>query len=283
MVDENQNADINVLIDEALRKIGRNVLIFQQIESLLKFMLKNNHFDGTPSDIVGTRETRSEDVNVKTMGALKKDFIDEILSDAGAPPIEPEEVPQSWRISFTFTSQFDSESFAALSENLNVMVKERNDLIHHFLPRWQPESPERLAIAIRYLDQQHKKVLPMLDHLQSVSESMKISTQAMSQFLTSDQGKNQIELIWLQHSPLINLLREVAEQKARPDGWAYVSDAGRLAHIHEADSVTRIKELYGHSTLKQLLIASELFDINDEPLSNGQFRTLYRLKPISPY
>lgn len=48
--------------------------------------------------------------------------------------------------------------------------------------------------------------------------------------------------------------------------------------IYEPDAVTRMEERYGHSTLKQLLIASELFDVLDEPLSNGGFRTIYRVK-----
>jgi len=63
-----------------------------------------------------------------------------------------------------------------------------------------------------------------------------------------------------------------------PTGWAYLARAGQIARIHESDEVTQIKERYGHSTLKQLLIASELFDVLDEPLSKGGFRTLYRVK-----
>lgn len=281
---EDQTLNKRALSDEVLRRIGRNVLLFQQIENLLKFLVANHHFDGAPGDIVDRRQTRADEVSGMTMGVLKKHYADEIRADAGVPPNEQdEEVTQSWWMSFTFKTKLDSELYEAQNASLKVMVKERNDLIHHFLPRWQPESPERLAAAICYLDQQQEKVLPMLEHLKSVAESMQKSRQLMVQFLDSDEGKHQFELVWLQHSPLVNLLREVADQKARSDGWAYLSDAGRLAHIHEADSAARIKELYGHSTLKQLLIASGLFDIHDEPLSNGEFRTLYRLKPISTY
>lgn len=118
----------------------------------------------------------------------------------------------------------------------------------------------------------------MFEQLKLVTKSMQDGRQVMAEFLTSDEGQRQFELIWLQHSPLVSLLREVATQKARADGWAYLAHAGQVARIHESDAMTHIKERYGYSTLKRLLIASELFDVLDEILSNGRFRTLYRVK-----
>lgn len=266
-----------ILGDEVLRKIGRNVLLFQQIEGLLKFLVANHHSDGSSTDFAERRREWVEAVQGMTMGVLKQHYTDGILSDAGESTKEPEESAQSW-ISITFSLKAKSEFYNSQGASLKLMVNERNDLIHHFLPRWQPESLEHLAAATSYLDQQREKVLPMFEHLKSVAESMQETQQAMGDFLRSDQGKRQFELIWLQHSPLVTLLREMAIQKARPDGWTYLSHAGQLARIHEPDAVTRMEELYGHSTLKQLLIASELFDVLDELLSNESFRTIYRVK-----
>jgi hypothetical protein len=48
------------------------------------------------------------------------------------------------------------------------MVKERNDLVHHFLPQWQAHSTEQMEKASTYLDQQREKVLPLFEHLRSV-------------------------------------------------------------------------------------------------------------------
>ena len=39
-----------------------------------------------------------------------------------------------------------------------------------------------------------------------------------------------------------------------------------------------IKERYGFKTLKKLLVGCETFDVFDETLSNGRFRTLYKNK-----
>jgi hypothetical protein len=38
-------------------------------------------------------------------------------------------------------------------------------------------------------------------------------------------------------------------------------------------------ERYGHRTLKKLLRATELFDIEEEPTARGGTRTIYRINP----
>ena len=272
-----QVSHMKALSDDVLRKIGRNVLLFQQIERLLKFLVTNHRADGTAIDFVERRQRRAGKIQTQMMGKLIEQYADGILSDAGEPPKEPEEVTQAW-VSYTFTTTGDSDFYEAQRADLELMVRERNDLIHHFLPRWHPDSLEHMTSASYYLDQQREKVLPMFEHLKSVAKAMQQTQKKMAAFLASDEADRQLELVWLQHSPLVALLQEVATQEARPDGWTNLADAGRLARIHESDEVAHLKERYGHSTLKRLLIASDLFDVLDEALSNGSFRTLYRVK-----
>ncbi|MBL0168450.1 MAG: hypothetical protein IPP85_15605 [Propionivibrio sp.] len=279
-MDENdQNSHKNALHNEVLCKIGRNVLLFQQIEGILKFLVSNHHADGTMADFMERQQKRDKKVQKQMMGTLVEQYTEGILSDAGEPTNEPEDVTESW-VSISFKRTGDKDYYDSQKADMKLMVDERNNLIHHFLSRWHPESVEHLAAASAYLDQQRDKVLPMLEHFKSFTKSMQESRQAMAAFLASDEGERQLELIWLQNSPLVNLLREVASQKARPDGWTYLSDAGRAAFIHEPDAVKHMKEQYGHSTLKRLLIASELFEVLDEPLRNGNFQTLFRLKRL---
>jgi hypothetical protein len=267
------------LSDEVLRKIGRNVLLFQQIEGLLKYLVTNhrvdtNYCEGTTSaDLVARQQKRAAKVQKQMMGTLVGHYTDSILSDAGEPVLEAEDTTHI-RIITTFTIAGDSDFYESRRADMKLMVDERNDLIHHFLPRWQLDSLGHLEMAVAYLDKQREKILPMLDHLQAVTRSV----QEAFTVLASDEVQCQFELLWLQGSPLVELLREVSVQKARPDGWAYLSHAGQIARIEESDAVKHLKERYGHSTLKGLLIASELFDVKDEPLSNGGFRTLYRVK-----
>lgn len=86
--------------------------------------------------------------------------------------------------------------------------------------------------------------------------------------------------MWLQASPLVALLSDVATQIQRKDGWTYLAQAGDLAAKNLPEEVKALKERYGFKTLKKLLAGSEMFDIFDEPLSGGRFRTLYRKKEM---
>lgn len=263
--------------DEVLRKVGRNVLLFQQIEALLKFLVANHRRDGNTSNFEERLQQRTEKAHKQMMGKLVEQFTDGILSDAGEPNAEPEEQNQVW-MSFTFTTSGDRKFYEAQRADMKRMVDERNDLIHHFMPRWQPDSPEKMAEAAKYLDEQRARVMPMFEHLRSVSKALIDVGQSMGAFMASEEGQRHFELILLQHSPLVSVLKEVAEQKHRADGWAYLADAGRIAWLQEPEAVMHMKERQGHATLKKLAVASDLFEVFDEPLPNGGYRTLYRPK-----
>ena len=155
------------------------------------------------------------------------------------------------------------------------MVDERNKLVHHFLPRWHPDSPDHMTDAISYLDKQREKVMPVWEHLVSAVNAR----QKAVSFMASDEVTRNLELQWLQISPLINLLHDIASQICRSDGWANLAHAEKLARIQMPDDVLNMKEIYGYDSFKKLLIASELFEILDEPLSVGKVRTLYRIRP----
>lgn len=68
--------------DEVLRKIGRNMILFQQIEGLLKLLLGNSHVQGTASDLMVYQGQRMEEMKKQMMGPLIKQYIEEILSES---------------------------------------------------------------------------------------------------------------------------------------------------------------------------------------------------------
>lgn len=265
------------LSDELLRRVGRNLLIFQQIEGLLKFLLANHQGDGTPDNFLARQQALAEKLKTKTMGGLTKQYADRVLSAADEPGPDPEETTEGW-ISSRFTVTGSSDSHESQRANMQMMVDERNDLVHHFLPRWRPDSTDRMTKALAYLDEQRGRVVPMFEHLKSVSQSMQKARQLTASLAASEGYAIAFELVWLQQSPLVSLLRDVALQNPRADGWAYLADAGRIARLREADAVLNMKARYGHATLKRLLVAAALFDVFDEPLPGSGSRTIYRLR-----
>lgn len=260
--------------NDVLLKVGRNVVLFQQIESMLKLLISVHHNEGAMDTFAEQQQKRSEKIHTQTMGQLAEQYKNGILSDTEIPSKEPDNLKIPY-FSFTFRLAGDSDFLKSHQSNLEVLVNERNALIHHFLPKWIPDSQEAMTEAAIYLDQQREKVMPMFDHLKASVKALQI----MATSFNSEEFGGVFELVWLQGSPLISLLREEAVNLARPDGWVNLADAGQIAKSREFDEVKHMKERYGHSQLKHLLIASELFEVKDETLPKGGFHTLYRVKP----
>lgn len=259
-----------------LRRVGRNLLLFQQIEGLLKFLLSSHKAGGTPQDFNKRQQKKIDSINKTMLGHLVDKYGTEVLQDAGVEVAE-EESPADW-ITFSFRISGDSEFVESMRRDMKLMTDQRNELVHGFLPRWQPDSKEKLEVALDYLDIQREKVLPMHEHLRTIAGHIQESRTKILEFMASEEYQKQSELIWLQASPLVSLLRDVATQIHRKDGWSYLAHAGDLANKELPEEVRSLKDRYGFKTLKKLLVGSEMFEVFDEPLSDGRFRTLYKNK-----
>ncbi|BDT67442.1 hypothetical protein os1_16180 [Comamonadaceae bacterium OS-1] len=275
-MDEREEAEKSeALGDEVLRKLGRNLLLCQQVEALLKTLVAQHYVDGTSEDFSQRQQHKVEKVQNQTMGQLVGQYSDGILE--GKPLPDKEMATDVW-MSFRFTQTGSPDFHATQLANLKMVVDERNALVHHFLPRWQPASPQGMAAASAYLDQQHEKLLSIRDHLRNTAKGLENALQTLARFMATEECERSSELVWLQNSPLVAVLRQIAIDGARPDGWTYVADAGRLARVLASDAMEHMQERYGHATLKRLLVASEIFDVKEEPLPNCGSRTLYRVK-----
>ena len=264
-------------VDEVLRRIGRNLLVFQHIEHLLKHLMSNTRFEGTVTSAQANHEERRTKIHKQTLGQLAGQFADDVLADAGERDA-PENISEAW-FSFGFTIQTDSAFVEQHTAEMKVVVDARNDLIHHFLPRWSPTSEESTRVALTYLDEQRARVLPMRDRLQGFAKALQDAATAHAEFVASPEGVRQFELQWLRHSRLVLLLGELATRTKRVDGWTVLATAGQIVWREEPDELKHMAERYEHRTLKKLLQATELFDIEEEPTARGGTRTIYRINP----
>lgn len=214
------------------------------------------------------------------LGQLVEKYVTEVLCDAGEDM--PEDDRFDVKFAFSFRVAGDTASIEMMRRDLKLMTEERNDLVHHFLPRWKPDDQTALNEALIYLDAQREKILPMHEHLKKTVLDWYQGKKTLSDFFASSEFEKQIELFFLQSSPLVCLFCAVAAQFQRKDGWTYLSQAGGFAAKELPDEVKALKKNYGVSTLKNLLVASEMFEVFDEPLVSGTFRTLYKVLPIKP-
>ncbi len=264
--------------DDVLRKVGRNLMLFQQIEAMLKFVLSNGRVQGYAEEFGEACQRRATSVKNRTLGQLVRQFGDDVLTSADVDSGAPEELEKAW-MSFTFNLAGDAAYYERTKADFAAVVAERNELIHHFLPRWNPNSSESTAAAGLHLDRQREKVLPIRDQLQSVIASLQDGLREQAEFIASAEGLRQLELSWLQQSRLVLLLGDIAQQLGGLDGWTPLGTAGRLVQAHAPEEVAAMKERLGQPTLKGLLLAAELFDVRDEPTAKGGVRTVYRIKP----
>jgi len=268
--------ELIILTNEVFRRVGRNLYNFQKVEQMLKFLVANGNINGPAKELKELQKTLADSLHKLTMGQMAGRFMEDILSDAGDIEDESEVITETWfsfKMRFVPTDPLNTE----LNDGLRSVVEERNNLVHHMLSHWDKTSLESTNTILKQLDEQREKLIPVYQQLMSMVQDLENGRKATADFLGSTEGKQALELAWLQQSPTVRLLSECVKQLGRMDGWLPLATAAHVIRQHEPEDVTRIKERYGYSTLKQLVIASQMFDIQDEPTTKG-FRTVYRLK-----
>lgn len=269
---EEKSSHANEAADDAQRKIGRNLLCFQHVEHLLKFLLFNRQWIvgiGQGTDIQERREAK---IRAKTMGQLVGQFAEELLVLEGEQPEPPTltDVGTGW-LRITFGNAHDSECRKKLQAELEALVSKRNDLIHHFLPMWNSTPMDNIH---QHLDQQHEELRPILDRLKADAQALQDVKKQLAGWLASDEARHAIERSWLLGSPLVVLLDDIARQRG---GWMPLDLAGQLLRQHKPEDFARMQERYGHKTLKRLLMATQLFEVADLSTGKGS-KPAYRIK-----
>lgn len=269
-------------VNEVHRKIGRNMMLFQQLEYLLKHFVASSSFSVSVSKLGLVKTEPTTRVQKLTLGSLVGKYLEtsstESFEDLGDESDELEDTTMVFLSYKYHTQYYDAASFEAKKEALAQMVSDRNQLIHHLLPQFDAKSLESCVQIGKQLDGQMEQVLTAIDELKEVNNSRDQVNKTLVQFMMSDEGKRQFELSWLWQSRLVLLLGEIASQNARTDGWCSLSTASHRIRQEAPEEVALLKNKYGHKSLKALILATEMFNLHEEPTAKG-LRVLYRLKP----
>ncbi|MBS0423033.1 MAG: hypothetical protein JSR71_01060 [Proteobacteria bacterium] len=244
---------------------------------MLKMILGNSQVQGYARELAFKQEQRINGMQKDMLGQLMQRYFDEILSTPDDELQGPHDLAEPW-LSCSIKITGDVAFAESQIQAFEIVREERNQLVHHFLPYWHPDSPENLILASDNLDKQREKILPVWEHLRSVAETMRQARQTLAGYMASNEFGQQLELLWLQQSSLIQLFCDIAMQTGSSDGWTCLAQAGKLVHMQLTDDVVRMKATYGHHSFKKLLIASNLFEIWDKALPHGGSRTFYRIR-----
>lgn len=264
------------LRDEMFRKLGRNLLNFQKAESLLKLMVPRMSVRGVPGEWEASLNRQVEGAQMSTLGCLIGKLLDLGLPASDEPDVHPDDAANGW-MSVRFRLPVADGDEEVVRADLQWMLDQRNELVHHFLVRCLPESRERLEQACVWLDEQRERFRPIYDKLFDWVRGIAQAGQTMASAETADL----MESLILRQSALAEALRDTAQKHARRDGWTYLSMGREAARRQAEDDFLHMKERYGYGLLSDFVRATDLFEVREEPTWNGGTQTMYRLKPPS--
>ncbi|MEQ1559889.1 MAG: L-threonylcarbamoyladenylate synthase [Methyloglobulus sp.] len=274
----NSESGVDKVKNEVLRKIGRNVILFQDIERMLKFLtIAGSHF-GYLSELPALLQRKADTIQKLTMGQAAGLFLGNMYSDIEEYK-ETEEELKEIRLSFQFNVKCDGSSFETKKQMLSSIVADRNELIHHFLSKYNLQTIESCLEAEECLDQQRDKILPQHKELLNLVKYLRETLKEYDELVNSEEFQKQLELVNVRQSIVVQLLEDVSKQMARPDGWALLSLAGQLVKQHAPEELVAFNKKHGSITLKKTIVATGLFDLKEESTSKGGVRLLYKLKP----
>lgn len=256
---------------EVQRKLGRCMIRLQQYERSMKALVANIAVEGPPEKLQDIRDKQVLCANTKTLGTLIGMFTGSYLNVAapqGQPAPEDAEADdnspnQAW-VRMNFSMAMSPERHAQTKQALAELVDMRNDLVHHFLERfdlWQ-ESGCRTADA--HLDSCFEQIDGHCMELMGWAKSMERARALSASVMQSQQFEDAIlhgigpdGTVHWPISTIVECLRN-AEQVCAIDGWTLLNSA--IEHIRGSHSDQTPKR-YGCGSWRHVIHASQQFDI----------------------
>lgn len=263
-------------VDEVLRAVGRNLLLFQQVEGLLKFLLVHAQGGGYAATLADERTKRSERVHRQSLGQLIVQYTEE-LGGGARPLAEPAQPSKPW-FSYTFEIEAHPDFPSLHAEVLASLLRERNQLVHHFISSKDLGSADGRFAALADLDRQRDLIDALREPLTRIVKDLELTARAMGEHFASAEFRQTVESALAAANPLVALLREIAVSGSGAGGWTLLSTAGQLLRLRAPEDVDALFKRNGHRTLRSFLEASEEFEVREETTARGGIRHVYRPK-----
>jgi hypothetical protein len=166
----------NELRDVAFRKIGRNLVNFQQFERALKLISVRSHVRGYASELAKIIRDKDKDIDRKPLGWLVQDFLKTVYSNHSFNDGPANELDEVW-MSMSLRIESNKNSIRHRRRQLRELVKERNLLVHRLLANFNPDSVESCGKLIRLLDEQVDRLEPHYQSLMGIIGNMQAAQQ----------------------------------------------------------------------------------------------------------
>lgn len=260
---------------EVLERIGRNLLLFQQAERWLKYLAARKRISGMSDEFRSNAEKLKRQVAGETLGTAVRRTI--TSADPGEQARIEAAVLATGRshleVGFSFTGP-EGEPDVEWQQQLEAMVEDRNELVHHLLDRFDLGTVDGCHKAGAHLDRQHARHAPVVEELRRRCADVLESAKMLVELLKREDFQAEFLHGHLRHR-LEEVLRTVAAGRARDDGWTHLSLAGNMLAEEEPGLLKRLEQAFGNRGLKQAVAAMDGWELSEEPTKSG-FRVLYR-------
>ena len=115
------------------RLIGRNVVLLQQMEQMLRHLLVNTNISSEHGSLVAQTKARAESVGTRGMGGLIKDYSKQVLQTGQLP-----EEDDGSHFSLSFKVNQDGITEEGREQQMKRIVAARNQLVHDLQFHWVP-------------------------------------------------------------------------------------------------------------------------------------------------
>lgn len=167
--------ELSAIQDLVKLRVGRNLLLLQQIEKQLKFIVAHSALSGDQSTLLPSLQQQKTSVGKRTLGMVSRDFINGPVAQTS-----PDEF-SGFYISYKFEYELSEEEV----DQLESLIVERNKLVHHFLEEVDFDSITNLEVAADSLDASKETILSVRDNLNqyihALIESRKTSYEALAE------------------------------------------------------------------------------------------------------
>ncbi|MGB1478142.1 MAG: OST-HTH/LOTUS domain-containing protein [Marinobacter salsuginis] len=268
------------------RGLGQCLLQLQRYELGLKRFLSTTVIRGNTETLEAHQEARKAHFSNKTLGQLIGELTGEYFvpsspdKDSSPPPDKPLENPKLPEFHFRVSMPMTEERLEALRAELSEIVSIRNELVHHFLERFNLEEISGCEDAARHLANVQQVAAQNFERLKEWDETRRSAAKQAVEFMQSDGFGSMLSfgvypglpIVW-SDTTAVALLKEAEEQLTR-DGWTDLKSAITMMQKKRPDIGPKI---YHCKTWRQLLKKSELFElrrvIHQDKTTSNLFRS----------
>lgn len=164
--------------DEAFRKLGRNIALFQRLEQGLKSLSAMLVIEGsTEEDIAASHRGRRDRVARKSLGEVAGHVLGELSSNADDAPVA---IAPGKTFGLRTSFRMEGDEYLGLKKKaLAELVRERNRLVHHLAEDYDLQDPGGISRLDALLDSQAERIRAELRWLDETSADYRQCLEAL--------------------------------------------------------------------------------------------------------